>query len=163
MSRIPIAVELPSDELGGASGARLFHVLAIGKRNTPEYPYTVADEKIAAELGRAIGLRIPEILLYRFGGEWLAFSHYVGRTESEETTPPGTSQQIAAFFEQNPSELHGMICFDLFVCNNDRKTDNLIVGEDDKVWLIDHRRKKEMKEIIEKHQALFPSLEKCEE
>jgi len=35
-------------------------------------------------------------------------------------------------------ELHGMVCFDLFVCNNDRKPDNLIVGEDKKVWLIDH-------------------------
>jgi hypothetical protein len=31
-----------------------------------------------------------------------------------------------------------MVCFDLFVGNNDRKTDNLILGEDGVVRLIDH-------------------------
>lgn len=134
----PLIWELPPDELGGASGARAFYVYTIGKHNTAEYPYTVANEKIASELGRVIGLRIPEVLLYRDTGEWLAFSHFIPRTESGETIPEGTAAEIAAFFESNPSELHGMICFDLFVCNNDRKTDNLVVGDDQKVWLIDH-------------------------
>lgn len=66
----PIIVEIPSDELGGASGARLFRVLAVGKRNSPQFPYCVANEKIATEIGRALGLRIPEVLLYRLRGEW---------------------------------------------------------------------------------------------
>ncbi|HMH43866.1 MAG TPA: hypothetical protein VK557_10315 [Pyrinomonadaceae bacterium] len=134
----PLIQELPPDELGGASGARAFYVYTVGKRNTPEYPYSVANEKVASELGRVIGLRIPEVLLYRDTGEWLAFSHFIARTESGETVPEGTAAEIAGFFERNPLELHGMICFDLFVCNNDRKTDNLLVGDDQKVWLIDH-------------------------
>jgi len=138
MNRHPSVVEIPDDELAGASGARRFHVLTVGKGNSPEYPYTVANEKISSELGRVIGLRIPEILLYRVAGDWFAFSHFIGETESGETTPAGTAAEIAAFFEKNQTELQGMICFDLFICNNDRKTDNLVVGEDKKVWLIDH-------------------------
>lgn len=134
----PLIWELPPDELGGASGARAFYVLTVGKGNTPEYPYSVANEKIASELGRVIGLRIPEVLLYRDKGEWLAFSHFIRRTESGETVPEGTAAEIATFFDRNPSELHGMICFDLFVCNNDRKPENLVVGEDSRVWFIDH-------------------------
>ncbi len=116
----------------------MFYVLTIGKRNTSEYPYSVANEKVASELGRVIGLRIPEILLYRVADEWLAFSHFIRQTESGESVPAGTAAEIANFFQENQEELHGMICFDLFVCNNDRRTDNLILGDDNKVWLIDH-------------------------
>lgn len=137
-NRPPLIWELPPDELSGASGARAFYVLTVGKSNSPEYPYCVANEKIASELGRAIGLRIPEVLLYPVAGDWFAFSHFIRQTESGETVPEWTAADIAAFFRENPVELHGMICFDLFVCNNDRKTDNLISGEDKKVWLIDH-------------------------
>jgi hypothetical protein len=102
------------------------------------HPYSIANEKIASELGRVIGLRIPEVLLYRVGDDWHAFSHFILRTESGETFPEGSAAEIAAFYEKNPVELHGMVCFDLFVCNNDRKPDNLVIGEDKKVWLIDH-------------------------
>lgn len=134
----PLIVELPSDELGGASGARLFHVLAVGKKNTSKYPYSVANEKIATEIGRAIGLRIPEVLLNQLAGEWYAFSTFIERTDSGEGIPIGSAKQIKKYFDENPSLLHGMVCFDLFVGNNDRKTDNLIVGDDGAVRLIDH-------------------------
>ena len=136
--RPPPILELPQDELGGASGARRFYVLAVGKHNSSEYPYTIANEKIASELGRVIGLRIPEVILYPVRGEWHAFSYYIVETESGETAPEGSASDIAAFYEENPAELHGMVCYDLFVCNNDRKPDNFIIGEDRKVWLIDH-------------------------
>ncbi len=138
ISRHPLTWELPSDELGGASGASYFYVLTIGKRDTTEYPYAVANEKIASELGRAIGLRIPEVLLYPVAGDWYSFSHFIRQTESGETEPEGTAREIATFFAENPTELQGMILFDLFICNNDRKTDNFVIGEDQKVWLIDH-------------------------
>jgi hypothetical protein len=134
----PLTWELPSDELGGASKASYFYVLTIGKRDTPEYPYAVANEKFSSELGRAIGLRIPEVLLYPVAGDWYCFSHFIRQTESGETAPEGTAREIAAFFAENPAELQGLICFDLFICNNDRKTDNFVIGEDQKVWLIDH-------------------------
>lgn len=137
-SRHPLTLELPSDELGGTSGARYFYVLTVGKPNTPKYPYSVANEKIASELGRAIGLRVPEVLLYPVGGDWYSFSHFIRQTESGETMPEGTAKEIDAFFGDHPSDLQGMICFDLFVCNNDRKTDAFVIGEDQKVWLIDH-------------------------
>lgn len=137
--RPPTILELPQDELGGASGARRFYVLTVGKRNTAEYPYSVSNEKIASEMGRIIGLRIPEVVLHRVKEDWYAYSNYVPETDSGETAPEGTAAEIAEFYEDRPSELHGMICFDLFICNNDRKPDNFVVAESDKkVWLIDH-------------------------
>lgn len=137
-NRPPSIWELPPDPLAGSSGAAAFYALAVGKRNTADYPYTVPNEKVCSEIGRVIGLRIPEVLLYRFAGEWWVFSHFINQTDSEESPPEGTAGQIAEYFEHNPSELNGMVCFDLFVCNNDRKTDNLVLGEDNRVWLIDH-------------------------
>jgi hypothetical protein len=137
-NRPPLVWELPPDELAGTSGARLFYALSVGKANSPKHPYCVANEKITSELGRAIGLRIPEVLLYPIAGKWHAFSRFVAQTESGETVPEGTASEIEEFYERTPAELHGMVCFDLFVCNNDRKTDNLVIGESGKVWLIDH-------------------------
>ncbi|MDQ1638262.1 MAG: hypothetical protein QOF62_1601 [Pyrinomonadaceae bacterium] len=134
----PLILEVPQDDLGGASGARRFYVLAVGKRNSEDYPYTVANEKIASELGRAIGLRIPEVVLHRLRDEYHAFAYYIIETESGETVPEGTAAEIADFYQANPADLHGMVCFDLFICNNDRKPDNLVIGKDKKVWLIDH-------------------------
>jgi len=135
----PVIVELASDELGGASGAKLFTVLAVGKANTPRYPYCVANEKIATDIGRVLGLRIPEALLYRLRGEWHVFSCFVERTESGEGVPEGTAAELNRYFLERPNELHGMICFDLLVGNNDRKTDNLIFSQaDTAVTLIDH-------------------------
>ena len=134
----PVILEVPQDDLGGASGARRFYVLAVGKHNSRDYPYTVANEKIASELGRAIGLRVPEIVLHRLRDQYHAFAYYIMETESGETVPEGSAAEIATFYDENPEELHGMVCFDLFICNNDRKPDNLIIGEDKKVWLIDH-------------------------
>lgn len=136
----PLTWELPSDELGGASGARYFYVLTIGKRDTPKYPYAVANEKISSELGRAIGLRIPEVLLYQVAGDWYSFSHFIRQTESGETVPAGSARAIDTYFAENPSDLQGLICFDLFMCNNDGKPDNLVLGDDQRVWLIDLTR-----------------------
>ena len=136
--RPPTSLEVTQDELGGASGARRFYVLTVGKTNTPEYPYAVCNEKIVSELGRVIGLRIPEVVLHRIRDHWYAYSKFISETESGETAPEGTAAEIADYYEDHPSELHGMICFDLFVCNNDRKPDNLVLGEDENVWLIDH-------------------------
>ncbi len=81
---------------------------------------------------------LPEVLLYPIAGQWFAFSRFIPQTESGETGPEGTASEIAEFYASNLIELHGMICFDLFICNNDRKTDNLVVGEHGRVWLIDH-------------------------
>lgn len=134
----PLILELAQDDLGGASGARRFYVLTVGKHDSQDYPYTVANEKLTSELGRALGLRIPEVVIRRLRGEYHAFSYYISQTESGETVPEGSAAEIAAYYSDNPAELHGMVCFDLFVCNNDRKPDNFIIGEDGKVWLIDH-------------------------
>ena len=140
-----IVVELP-DEPGGATGARYFHVLVIGKSNTTTEPYNIVNEKVASELARAMGLRAPEILLYKSrveeGEKWRCFSHFLPQSAVGETAPSGTAEQKEQYFLNNPGELEGMICFDIFACNNDRRKaggGNLIVdNHDGSVWMIDH-------------------------
>lgn len=88
----PLIVELPADTSGdGKSGGNYFHVLTYGKRNSEKFPYTVSNEKVSSELGRAIGLPLPEILLYRLGENLMMFSRFVSSKNSGEAGPPGTS------------------------------------------------------------------------
>lgn len=67
----------------------------------------------------------------------MMFSRFVSSKNSGEVGPPGTSQEVAKIFNNRPGLLESMVCFDLFVGNNDRKPDNLLSDEENRVWLID--------------------------
>ncbi|MBM4386351.1 MAG: hypothetical protein FJ088_01350 [Deltaproteobacteria bacterium] len=67
----------------------------------------------------------------------LHFSNWQETTSSGTILPRGTSAQLSKFFNQNPDYIHGMIVFDYFVGNNDRKRDNLVLRTDGKLALID--------------------------
>lgn len=134
----PLVVQLPSDfPTDGKTGGSYFHVLTYGKAHSEKYPYTVPNEKISSELGRAIGLPLPEILLYRLGDELMMFSRFVSSGDSGQVGPPGISQDVAKFFNNSPGLLERMVCLDIFICNNDRKPDNLMADEEGRAWLID--------------------------
>ena len=136
---LPILQELPSEqEIGGASGARLFQFLAYGKGNSEDYPYNVPNEKIASELARLIGLPVPEILLMDHQNQWMFFSRSVATTESGEAKPPGTSQNVADAIANSPGIIEEMVCLDLFVCNNDRNPGNFLCDSGGQLWLIDY-------------------------
>lgn len=140
---LPILQELPSEQdIGGASGAQRFLLQAYGKKNSDEFPYNVPNEKIASELARIVGLPVPEVLLYQHRGEWMFFSRSVGTVDSGESRPPGTSSDVAKAIANWPGIIEETVCFDLFVCNNDRDPQrsggNFLCDEQGQLWLIDY-------------------------
>lgn len=127
----------PEQDIGGASGAQRFYLLAYGKGNSQAYPYNVPNEKTACELARAVGLPVPEILLHQNRGQWLFLSRAVGTVESGESRPPGTARDVQNAIAKSPGIIEEMVCFDLFVCNNDRNPGNFLCDSQGQLWLID--------------------------
>lgn len=138
-STLPILQELPPEQdIGGASGAQRFYLLAYGKGNSEKYPYNVPNEKIACDLARVAGLPVPEGLLYQHRGDWLFLSRSIGTIESGEPKPPGTARDVQNAIAKSPGFIEEMVCFDLFVCNNDRNPGNIICDSEGQLWLIDY-------------------------
>ena len=132
-------IELPEDPLGGSAGAKMFHVLFAGKTSSEQFPYIVFNEKVAGEICRMLGLYCPEVLLEQFNDKWYFFSHWQETTPQNTILPPGSSQDISNFFQKEQGYVHGMIIFDLFVGNNDRRRDNILLrSRDGNLALIDH-------------------------
>lgn len=130
-------IELPEDPLGGAVGAKLFRVLFAGKTSNDRFPYVVFNEKVAGEIGRMLGLHCPEVLIEPFDNRQYFFSHWQETTQQGTILPGGSSKQLAEFFEKNQDYIHGMIIFDLYVGNNDRRRGNVLLRSDDRLALID--------------------------
>ncbi|TWT44152.1 hypothetical protein RAS1_05600 [Phycisphaerae bacterium RAS1] len=56
MSYICEIIETPGDPLGGQSGEKTtYNVQFLGKKNNPDFPYTVANEIVATHIGIALG------------------------------------------------------------------------------------------------------------
>jgi len=130
-------IELPEDPLGGTAGAKLFQVAFAGKTSSEKFPYIVFNEKVAGEIGRMLGLYCPEVLIEPFTDRLYFFSRWQETTRQGTILPPGSASEIAAFFRKNPEYVHGMIIFDLYVGNNDRRRDNIVLRNDGKLALID--------------------------
>jgi hypothetical protein len=61
--------------LGGASGEkRKFGVDCIGKTDNEGWPFTIANEVVATQIGQALGLNLPTVLTHKteVGEEWAA-------------------------------------------------------------------------------------------
>ncbi len=113
--------EQPSDPLSGASGLkRFFAVEFIGKSNCGDFPYTVANEVVAAQLGIILGLNIPSVLTHSVANETFALIQRIDREPSMQAGPQATSPRLADYVATHLNEVHGAIVFDLFVANNDR-------------------------------------------
>jgi hypothetical protein len=113
--------ELPGDPIGGASGEkRRFHAEFLGKTNNQEFPFTVANEVVAASIGMALGLNVPTVLTHRVGGEDCVLVQVVGRDPRMQQPPPATAKALQEYVEAHQFEVHGAIVFDLYMANNDR-------------------------------------------
>src|ERR1051325_3983141 len=114
-------IEQPIDPLGGASGAkRRFNVQFMGKGNNAEFPFTVANEVVATNLGIILGLNVPTVLSYRIENQPLVFVQMVNRDPETMQKPPASSATLSEFVRNNQDAVHAAIIFDLFVANNDR-------------------------------------------
>ena len=136
MGLIVEVIEQPPDPIGGASGdKRLFNVRCLGKQNEKDFPYTIANEIVAAHIGQSLGLHIPAVLAHQTeaGNEYALIAWH--------QRVPVTAQALAAFVDKNPRQVHGAIVFDLFVANNDRafgpQRRNLAI-DGDRLFLYDH-------------------------
>ncbi len=135
--------ELPGDPLGGASGAkRFFHVEFLGKSDSPDFPLTVANEVVASELGRALGLNVPSVITHSVGGDTLVLVQMLDRDPRLQHGPPATARALKESVEADPHALHGAIVFDLYVANNDRAVGperrNLALDPEGRLQLFDH-------------------------
>ena len=134
--------ELPSDPLGGASGEKLFFdVRFLGKANNPDFPFTVANEIVATEIGRALGLNLPVVITHFSEETTLALVQMTTRDPAIQAGPPATALVLEEYVDKHPREVHGAIIFDLFVANNDRafgpERRNLALDEDGRLQLYD--------------------------
>lgn len=135
--------ELPRDPIGGASGEkRHFTVQYLGKLDNPEFPFTVANEVVAAQIGIVLGLNLPTVITHTTAGETLALIQMIDRDPVMQASPPATSQKLRDYVADHPDEIHGAIVFDLFVANNDRafgpERRNLAIDAHGRLQLYDH-------------------------
>jgi len=142
VSEIEHVLEVAGDSLGGRSGAVRCRILFVGKRASDEYPYQVANERIASEIGRVLGLWIPDSVVYRFNGDVMFFSHFIedgtGDACGALSPPPsGLEHEVKLLAPATEFIRHGIVMFDLFVANNDRKADNIRLGRDGRLWCVD--------------------------
>jgi hypothetical protein len=113
--------EQPADPLGGASGEkRRFTVQYLAKANNPQFPFTVANELVATQLGQALGITVPTALSYLVAGEQLVFIQMIDRNPEMVKGPPATAKALQEYVASHPREVHGAIIYDLFIANNDR-------------------------------------------
>ena len=88
-------IEQASDPLGGASGQkRRFRVEFLAKSNNAEFPFTVANELVATQLGQALGLNLPTVLTYLVAGEVLVFIQMIDRNLEMTKGPPATAKAL---------------------------------------------------------------------
>ncbi|NOT00605.1 MAG: hypothetical protein HOP29_08260 [Phycisphaerales bacterium] len=113
--------EHPGDPIGGGSGEKThFTVEYLGKRNNAEFPYTVANEVVATQIGISLGLSVPTVITHDIGTEPIALIQMLDRDATIQGQPPAAAKALEAFVSEHPDEVHGAIVFDLFIANNDR-------------------------------------------
>ena len=135
--------EQPGDPIGGASGEKTYYdVQFLGKANTPEFPYTVANEVVATQIGLALGLNLPTVITHAVGGTTVALIQMIDRDPAMQEPPPATAQALGQYVASHPEDVHGAIVFDVFVANNDRAFGplrrNLLLDEAGRLLLYDH-------------------------
>lgn len=111
---------------GSTGGALLSRIEAVIKVNSPQRPYTVANEYVAARLAYAIGLPVPPGELVKLRDGKPGFICLMFRPNGS-TLPPVIPDELA---EHDPNFCTGVILFDMWVRNSiDRHDANL--GYDD--------------------------------
>lgn len=143
MANIREIKEQPSDPIGGASGEKTYYdVRFLGKRNAPGFPYTVANEIVATQIGLALGLNLPTVIAHTVAGTPVALIQWLDRDPAMQAPPPATAQALEHYVDGHADEVHGAIVFDLFVANNDRAFGplrrNLLLDDDGRLLLYDH-------------------------
>lgn len=92
----------------------------VAKRYLPEYPYMMATEVVCADLASRLGLPIPSRRQIDYDGNtWLGF-HWL-----PEDYKPLVGEKLGKL--ANPEVIPSILAFDVFICNWDRKDENMVL------------------------------------
>lgn len=116
------AMDAWGDPVGaGVSGARYCTMEGVAKLNTPQAPYTVANEFICGRLGLLVGLPTPPGVITRTDDDEMAYvSMRFG--DKGELPPPVIPTEVV---HDNPMAAAGIVVFDCWILNGDRHPGNL--------------------------------------
>jgi hypothetical protein len=120
----------------GATGAVFAQVSAICKKNGAQNPYYVANELVAAELGRILRLPVPPGFIVLDASQVAYYASLDFNLTGVSLPPiiPGT------FTTTFLNELGAILVFDIFIANSDRHPGNLSAeyGQPPRFNLFDH-------------------------
>jgi hypothetical protein len=112
-------VRLASSHRGGVNSAVDAEIRGVAKTND-QGPFTIANEIIAARLGRALGLPVPDGVVAEHSGK----QYYLSLDVSKEgkTLPPIVPPD---FVSACPRLAAGAVIFDIWIANSDRHASNV--------------------------------------
>jgi serine/threonine protein kinase len=100
----------------------------------PDDCYEMFNEAVSVSLGHMCGLPVLEQFFFLHGTNIYSVTQYI----SQHGHPPLKADNLRKMLYANPSMSHGMVMFDLWIANNDRKPDNIQFGPNaDSIYLID--------------------------
>lgn len=94
------------------------------KRNSNDSPYRLASEYVAAQLGRIVGLPIPPCGVTYYGDESEPLFSSFDFNQQRARLPPIIPE---LFVKKLPFLAAGILVFDIFIGNEDRHEENLVV------------------------------------
>jgi hypothetical protein len=121
----------------GVTGASFIEVSAVCKTNAlPDHPYYIANELIAAELGRVLKLPVPPGFIIEDSNGTRYFAS-LGFNLTGVALPPILPDEFAA---QYLAQIGGIVAFDTFIANPDRHGGNISAtyGNQGRFNLFDH-------------------------
>lgn len=100
----------------------------------PDECYELFNEAVAVELARLCGLPVLDQFFYLQDNNLYSVTPRIGNHK----IPPPSENELLKILSANPELSHGMVLFDLWVANNDRRPANIQYGQEaGSVYLID--------------------------
>ncbi len=110
----------------GISNSRYLNIASVGKMNSDDVPYCLANEYICSQIGRFLYLPIPPGIIVHSPSapvtKWFASLNF---NQEGATLPPIIDPED--YVQQFPKLSVGLLLFDILVANADRHAGNLAV------------------------------------
>jgi hypothetical protein len=115
--------------------------ISIGKQNSAESPYCIANEYICATLAQRIRLPVPPFAIMKRTARSQPMFASLGFLIGQDSRPKDA--QAGKLWEMDPFLTTGIVLFDVWIGNPDRSEDNILVDDGKcpkKIVIIDHER-----------------------
>lgn len=125
-----IKFSLNSNVMRGGKGEVFWGSLDVAAKKSsldPKNCYELFNETVASSLARVCGLSVVDQIFCSYGNELYAVSPRI-QDNDDLRKPPIVSFQLLKKLQMDKQFSHGMVLFDLWVGNNDRRFDNILWG-----------------------------------